>query len=259
MKRFYHFLGSVAFAIVLISFAAVMVAAGTYLESTTESHQAAAEMVYSSLFFKLLLIGFFINILISALRRWPFRKKHIPFLITHLGLLMMISGTFIKTIYGLQGNVFLVEGGSSSQVQLPDSMALSITQRENRKTATLPIEKDLFGTYKLKKNDFCKLLRFCPHSEEKLLSWIVDGKAHFYGHPPFEAKKWEPHQPLLLQNPLAIITDSKREAIRAILEEGLILSISDTITGKKIGTLPLKEKQRHFGDWQVLATVEDRS
>ena len=93
-------LGGVRFALFLITGTALFVVAGTILESITQSHRYAALFTYRHPFFIALLIGFFINILFAALRRWPFQKKHFAFLITHLGLLMILSGVIVKQIWG---------------------------------------------------------------------------------------------------------------------------------------------------------------
>ena len=103
MKSIYHFLGSVYFALILITTVAIFVVAGTFVESATQSHRYAALFTYESIFFVALLWGFFINILFAATRRWPFRLNHVPFLITHLGLLMILGGALTKHYFGVQG------------------------------------------------------------------------------------------------------------------------------------------------------------
>src|SRR4051812_16691922 len=96
VKSLYYFLGGVYFALILISSVALFVIAGTFIESLTQSHSYAALFTYENPLFSALLWGFFINILFSATRRWPFKWKHIPFLITHLGLLMILAGVLAK-------------------------------------------------------------------------------------------------------------------------------------------------------------------
>ena len=98
-----RWLGGVELAICLIGVAAVAVAWGTYLESKSQSHLFAASVVYGHLGFTVLLLLFFVNILFSALRRWPFERKHLPFLLTHLGLLFVLAGAMAKQQWGLQG------------------------------------------------------------------------------------------------------------------------------------------------------------
>src|SRR5262249_600463 len=121
IKAVFHFLGSVRFAIALIGSATLFVITGTVLEGLSSSHLYAAQWTYSHPLFSILLTLFFINILFSALRRWPFRLRHIPFLITHLGLLMVIGGTIIKQRLGVQGNMHLIEGSGSQKILLPNT------------------------------------------------------------------------------------------------------------------------------------------
>ncbi|MGK5595073.1 MAG: cytochrome c biogenesis protein ResB [Parachlamydiaceae bacterium] len=240
LKHLYHFLGGVTFAVILISLTALMVAYGTYLESTTESHQVAAEAIYKSLFFKALLTGYFINILLSALRRWPFKKTHIPFLITHIGLLMIITGTFIKTIHGTQGNLLLIEGSSNSLLQIPEEMVVSIEDRLSRKTLHLPLVRNALGQYTLAKNSFCRLKEYSSHSEEALFAWIHQGKAHLADHPGCLAYSWAAGQSLPKANPLALITDQFEEAIKSVIKEHVSLQVIDR-QEKNIATFPLDQ------------------
>ena len=124
IRRLLIFLSSIQFAIVLIGLVAVVVMGGTFLESRTSSHRYAAAFTYGNPLFGLLIWCFFINILFSALRRWPFQKKHIPFLVTHLGLLMVLSGVIVKTYFGVQGSLSVIEGGASQSIMLPDTYAV---------------------------------------------------------------------------------------------------------------------------------------
>ena len=142
MKKMFHFLGSYYFAIILIFFLAIIVALGTFLESIFDSHLYAADLTYSSPAFSFLLVCVFINVLFSALRRWPFKLKHIPFLITHLGLLMIISGTIIKIFYGVQGTMTLVEGMGSDQILLPQTHVIRVEKKDSD-------EKSRFQNYEL--------------------------------------------------------------------------------------------------------------
>src|SRR5262245_37532796 len=107
----FRFLGSLAFAIGLIAATVVFVIAGTLLESWSQSHLFAAALTYHHPVFQVLLWLYFVNILFSALNRFPFEKKHIPFLLTHLGLLMLLAGVFVKNHFGVQGACALTEGG----------------------------------------------------------------------------------------------------------------------------------------------------
>ncbi len=129
LKDLFRFLGSLPVALCLIGIAALLVLIGTFIESHTQSHLLAARYTYAHPLFYLLLGGFFINILFSALFRWPFQKKHLPFLMTHLGLLMILAGTMIKNRFGLQGQRWIGEGGSEQEVLIPHTHALYLEKK----------------------------------------------------------------------------------------------------------------------------------
>lgn len=129
---------------------------GTFYESNMGSHEKAL-WIYDHIFFQALLIGYFINILLSALRRFPFKKQHIPFLITHLGLLMIISGIFFKNIFGIQSHMMLLEGSSTSEVLLDNKKAVIA---ETVKGLTVVDEKNI--------------KKIAPHAEERYISWDLE-------------------------------------------------------------------------------------
>jgi len=188
MRFFYHFLGGVYFAILLIASVALFVIAGTFLESSTQSHRYAAQLIYDSPFFALLLWGFFINILLSAFRRWPFRIKHIPFLLTHFGLLMILGGALAKHYFGLQGTLSVLEGSGSHEIFESDSYAIFLEDREGL-SAYYPLQKTLAGGFKKTimnngKEFKINLLQYFPHSVERMASWIKGDHLSIQGlHP----------------------------------------------------------------------------
>lgn len=170
IKRIYHFLGGVYVAILLIACTTLFVITGTFLESWTGSHLYASQFTYGSPLFALLLWGFFVNILISALRRWPFKQRHIPFLITHLGLLLVILGVQGKHYFGLQGTMSLKEGTASHMVAEQNSYALQLIRRD-QPPIRLPLKKGVLGT--TEEGIKVSLLDLWPHSSEKLTAWII--------------------------------------------------------------------------------------
>lgn len=159
----FHFLSSVYFAALLIAVTAGLVIAATLIEGHYGAHEAAAELIYHSWMFNLLLSGFFINILCSTLKRWPFQRKHIPFILTHLGLLMVIAGTAIKNIWGLQGAMHLVEGGASSEVSLSGTQAIHVDG------ASYPIRPPLDFT--TAGGMSVRLKHFLPHARLEYNGW----------------------------------------------------------------------------------------
>lgn len=243
----YHFLGSVWFAIILIAVTAIFVIAGTFIESRTESHLYAAYFTYGNPFFALLLWGFFLNILISALRRWPFMPKHVPFLITHLGLLMILAGALTKHYFGLQGNMGVLEGGGSQEIFTPGSYALHLEKREpqppNQKTQhNYPMDNHHISLDKSFDDLSISLLNQTSHSEEQWQTWLKDEYGVIMGNPPFplntstqvkiDETTWEC---LAQRTPYIALT-----ALEAYVE-GLDIIIKDTITEDVSWRGPLKQ------------------
>lgn len=186
MLRSYHFLGSLSFALILIATTALFVIAGTFIESSTQSHQYASSFTYSNPIFGLLLWGFFVNILFSATRRWPFQVRHVPFLITHLGLLMILGGVIIKHWFGVQGSMSIIEGSGSHEILNSSSYALQVEKRGDE-AQLFPLKSSL-GGFDGHIGDAdglqLRLAGFHPHSSERMASWIKNGHLVISGLSP---------------------------------------------------------------------------
>jgi len=185
LKLLYHFLGGVHFAILLIASVVIFVVAGTVLESITESHRYASYFTYSNPVFIALLWGFFINILFSALRRWPFQVHHIPFLMTHLGLLMILGGVLVKSYFGLQGTLSLIEGGGTHDVVIPYTYAIHV-----EKKGLTDIPKTVSANFSLERSwsGFVPNIRTdgeFANLQLELLEFIPNAKMHY----DYELKK----------------------------------------------------------------------
>lgn len=258
LKRLFHFLGSLPFALCLISISALLVLMGTFIESRTESHLLAAHYTYAHPLFFLLLGAFFVNILFSALLRWPFQKKHVPFLLTHLGLLMILAGTMIKNRYGLQGQLFIWEGSGQQEVLLPHTHALYLEKKgkdfHSLIPALLPLkqfqENATFSPFPGLK---CTIKGYAPHVKEELETWIKGSHAYLFGLPPLPVHCWDASEavpePLLIRLPsspvlwnfLALKTSHVSEAVRHIYLKNLNLHLTSKKNRSHLLIIPLDE------------------
>jgi len=270
--RLYHFLGSVYFAIVLISTVASIVIAGTFIESRTDSHRYAAMLTYGHPFFALLLWGFFVNILFSATRRWPFEIKHIPFLITHIGLLMILAGTLIKNYAGVQGTMSILEGSYSHTLLLPDSYTLRVEKRDSAQVDYHPIQN---SGWKKDSRLQVELIAYQPHAQEKLESWIKGDHASIRGLPSFPVQDWNtlpPNSPLPISGrarlhhpeaPIWEIAAGRTSDIDGVIEksylQGLEITIRDTSTDRMLFQGALQSLLNHpqeIPEGTLYATLE---
>lgn len=117
----FKFTSSVKLAVPLMLVLGGVVAYGTVLESLYNSDYAKLE-IYNSWWFLLLQALLFVNILNSTLSRLPWKRRHLGFVITHLGLLTLLTGAFITAEYGVDGSLRVREGESASTVFLPRLM-----------------------------------------------------------------------------------------------------------------------------------------
>lgn len=186
LKTLYHFLGSVHFAVTLIGVTVLFIAVGTFLESKTASHSYAALYTYRHPAFQALLALYFVNILFSALRRWPFKVSHVPFLLTHLGLLMILGGTLAKGIWGLQGIMAIEEGHFGQEILLPETIAVRIEKTDPTDADTLLVgHTDPLRPASPFSDVTLELLSFAPHSSEKYVAWIHSRSVAIAGLKPF--------------------------------------------------------------------------
>ncbi len=250
LLRLYHFLGSVSFAIFLITATALFVILGTFIEALTQSHLNASAFTYGTSGFLLLLFGFFLNILISALRRWPYRKRHIPFLITHLGLLMILAGVMVKAIFGVQGTLLVTEGSGSHDLFINNTEALRLEQKGSGAVAFVPLR------YTSPEISF-QLIKRVEHSQERLIPWFFGNRAIIRGVDPLpiylvdEAHPIEKIPPsgqirFFPENPIyshvyALTTRELDNTLHTLYSQEASIRITDTVSQKDLGKFPLKE------------------
>lgn len=246
IKNLFHFLGSVHFAISLIGVTALFVLAGTIIESKTGSHLFAAYYTYQHPAFLLLLGLFFINILFAALRRWPFKFHHIPFLITHLGLLMILSGVFIKSSFGIQGTMSILEGSGSHEILIPNTYSIKIFKKNTLGTV-LSSEYSLHSRSSPFPELQIETVGYAPHSSEITETWIKGDRGVIAGLKPFkvfsEKNFLDISLPIsarvsLLPSPAepwnlyAFYTADVLKVLQRVYLEGLVIKITDSITNQ---------------------------
>src|SRR5206468_12276186 len=88
----FEFFASLKLAVVLLAVIIVAAIAGTLYESSFDAKVSRA-YVYGAPWFNLWLVLLGANLACSALSRWPWRKHHLAFLITHLGLITLLIGS----------------------------------------------------------------------------------------------------------------------------------------------------------------------
>jgi hypothetical protein len=100
--------GSLQFAVILLALFAAVLAIGTIIESDYNS-TIAQDVVYRAWWFKLLLFLLGVNIFFAAAKKWPWKKHQTGFLITHIGLLTLVTGGMVTSFSNTDGQMNLID------------------------------------------------------------------------------------------------------------------------------------------------------
>ena len=118
-KKLIKKMASLYLAVFILSGLAVLTAIGTIVEAKYNDANAAGALVYKTpwmFFFMGLLV---VNLTSVMIDRWPWQRKHLSFILAHIGIIILIFGSWVTMQYGLDGNVRVPIGGSSKWVQIP--------------------------------------------------------------------------------------------------------------------------------------------
>ncbi len=121
---------SLRFAVILLVTLAASLAGATVLESIYDT-RTAQYWVYRSFWFEALLALLGWNIFSVAMSRWPWRRSHLPFLTAHLGILILLGGSALTQLRGIDGQMRIVEGERTNQVELDDHYLAVFDSKES--------------------------------------------------------------------------------------------------------------------------------
>src|SRR6187397_1374387 len=123
--KIFKFFASIKLAVVLLAVLIIASIAGTIYESSFDAKVARA-YVYGARWFNLWLLLLVANLAVSALSRWPWRKHHLAFLVTHLGIITLLFGSLIARIWGTEGTITLFKGEPPNNRLLVDQHELRV-------------------------------------------------------------------------------------------------------------------------------------
>src|SRR5437660_3220312 len=121
----FEFFASLKLAVVLLAVLIIAAIAGTLYESSFDAKVVRA-YIYGAPWFNIWLVLLGANLTYSALSRWPWRKHHVAFLITHLGIITLVIGSLIGRIWGIEGTMTLFKGEPPANRLLVDQRQLRV-------------------------------------------------------------------------------------------------------------------------------------
>ena len=114
-----RWLASLKLAVILLVVLAVVAAAATFIE-VAKGRDYVLWYVYHSPWFIGLLGLLCLNVLAAAIVRFPWKIGQIPFLLTHVGLLVLLAGAVWTFQGGIEGRLVLGEGEAADRIALSD-------------------------------------------------------------------------------------------------------------------------------------------
>jgi len=124
LARLARLLGSLVMAFSLLLLIAAVLACGTIYEARFGT-EAAQHVVYRSWWFQSLLGFLALNLAIAALERLPWQRKHIPFVLAHIGIISMLVGGMLGGRFGIDGQLIIPEGESRNTLQLAQNLLVA--------------------------------------------------------------------------------------------------------------------------------------
>lgn len=156
-------LGALRWTVVILAGMVVVMAYATYVEAQ-QGHTAALKKGFHSLPMDILIAALGVNLIACTLQRAPYKPHQIPWLVTHLGLILTMVGAIVSHRTALEGQIVL-------RVGLPATTATIF--RDERPVGEVPLgfqlELDSFavkfypGTGKAA--DFSSFIRVIDYDE----------------------------------------------------------------------------------------------
>ena len=184
LYRLFETLASIKLAICLMIWLMIEGTLGSYLEAQINP-SGANYFVYGNIRFHILLAMLGLNILCAALIRFPWKLYQTGFLITHIGLLILLGGAF-WTFLGHTDALLQVAEGTMNDVMFdPDQDVFAIqshgrtgeVENESIRVRLGPVSwgakllgrfawrKDYVEEHQLKNGDLLRIKEFYAHSE----------------------------------------------------------------------------------------------
>lgn len=143
LSRIFKFLASLYLAVGTLVTLMIVLAAGTIIESRYGADPARI-VIYNSPWFGAILIVLVINLACSAFDRLPWKKKHIGFVLTHLGIITILAGSLATQQLAIDGQMALEEGASEKWIALKQPVLYFYSQ-EFKDERQVPIKEHAFA------------------------------------------------------------------------------------------------------------------
>jgi hypothetical protein len=111
------FLASLKLSVFILLGLGVISAVGTFYDSVYNA-EYAKQVVYNSIWMVGTQILLAVTLIAVMVDRLPWKEKHIPFLLAHVGIVMVLAGSVITYYHGVDGVMVFPLGGQNRFVQV---------------------------------------------------------------------------------------------------------------------------------------------
>ena len=119
LKPPFQFLASIRLAIFVILGMAAIAAVGTITEARYDS-EVAQKLVYQSVWMYIVMAALIINLIGVMVDRWPWKQHHAGFVCAHIGIIILLFGSWLTQKYGIDGTLTFEQGQSRNTIMVKD-------------------------------------------------------------------------------------------------------------------------------------------
>lgn len=150
-KSLVKFFASAKMAVVILVLLALMTAIGTFVEARYDAF-AATKLVYHTPWMYGILALLSITLTAVMVDRWPWKQRHVPFLLAHVGILILLLGSYVTMQWGIDGTMRFGIGEKNRFVTVPiTDLQIWSSFDGDRYTQVLSQEVDFFSNDPKKK------------------------------------------------------------------------------------------------------------
>ena len=132
LRPLWEFITSVKLTLFLLAGIAIMLVAGTIVETKFSTDTAMSTIYRSPLMDALIgLLG--INQITCTIKRWPYKPHQAGWLLAHLGVIVILIGSIYGRAGQLEGQIFLTEG------QATDTFTSEYVQNGQKQAYAVPL------------------------------------------------------------------------------------------------------------------------
>lgn len=158
MNGLLKLLGSVRFTVFISVVLIVLLITSTSMEAINGT-PFAQKVFYNTRWFDLVVSLLWVNIFCSTLLRFPFKKGQFGFLVTHIGILLLLGGALVARAHSMDGELAIYEGETGDSVR-QDGHELAVAY-PNQETSNFDFKKGVYQ-FSLTKARLNAAEPFCP-------------------------------------------------------------------------------------------------